>query len=106
MKWIMEIIYLLIFIYRLEAFKLGEHQQPSQAILYFFDSSGTNYFNFFEKSTISLNCGAYLCPTRPQRAVGHAIYGNCHIRLKEVWFYGRQIMGEGIMDTEGSFRLF
>ena len=41
-----------------------------------------------------------------QERYGHAIIGNCHIRLKEVQFNGRKIMGKGIMDTAGSFRLF
>ncbi len=37
---------------------------------------------------------------------GHAIFGNCHIKLKEVQFHGQKFMGKGIMDTAGSFRLF
>jgi hypothetical protein len=46
--------------------------------------------------------GLTSAPKDRQERYGHAIFGNCHIKLKEVQFNGRKIMGERIMDTTGS----
>ena len=54
----------------------------------------------------SINAGLTSAPQDRIERYGHAIIGNCHIKLKEVQFNGRKIMGKGIMDTAGSFRLF
>ena len=47
--------------------------------------------------------GAYLWPQKTaQSGMDTPLYGDCHIKLKEVQFNERKIMGEGIMDTAGS----